>query len=114
MYTAGTKSMHDFEQWYLIPTGNIQDSSIYQRAEQILIMNPQVTRIVGHSMGSVAAERLAQHYNLDYQLYGTPQISMPGLSGSSHSVSNIMDPVSMLDFNSFHQLPPSFFRPHEY
>jgi len=116
LYIAGTSDIHDVLDWIRIPLHIHQGSKIYKRAEeQIKNYSKYYTplkNIVGHSAGAITAKLLGDKYNIPYQMYGAPRISIPGY-GQSHSISNYGDPVSFMDFNAIHRWSRSY-NPHSY
>ena len=76
MYIAGTHTYRDVWDWGRIPLGDVKNSERYQQATEALNNNPQVTEVIGHSLGSnVAADLNKQNNNqFNARFYGSPFI----------------------------------------
>ena len=52
MYVGGTTSAKDWQQNFTkLKTGGIRDMDRYKEAKQVLLENPQVSTLLGHSVG---------------------------------------------------------------
>ena len=79
MYIAGTRNMRD---WYdditKLPFGLTKYANRYKQADDVLKQNPQVTKLVGHSLStSVSDELRKQHPEKQLELkalYASPFI----------------------------------------
>ena len=82
--------------------GNLRDAERYKMAKEALQDNPQVTRVVGHSLGgSVALELQKEFPNLQSRTYGAPVFEPTGLErwqkGNVERFANMYDPVTIFD-----------------
>ena len=60
-FIAGTVSWQDvFNDWVKVPLGLTRYSQRYQDADSVLKKNPQVNKLVGHSLGSVVSDESAK------------------------------------------------------
>ena len=85
-------------------------SQRYEDANRVLKANPQIRRIVGHSLGgAVALELQRKHPEMKTVTYGAPIISASG--GERHRA--LFDPVAMFDFGAKTELPRGL-NPHGY
>lgn len=107
LYIAGS---HTAKDWYDDVTkvpfwGDVRNATRYQQAEKALKANPNIKRVVGHSLGgSVALELQKQYPNLDSRTYGAPvwdpfseDNKWKGFRGQVDRYRNIADPVSVFD-----------------
>ncbi len=100
LYIAGS---HTAKDWYDDVTkvpfwGDLKNSTRYQQAEKALRANPNIRRVVGHSLGgSVALELQKKYPQLESRTYGAPVWSPPGTEGKSERYRNLGDPVSIFD-----------------
>jgi pimeloyl-ACP methyl ester carboxylesterase len=104
LYIAGS---HTAKDWYddvtKVPVwGDLRNATRYQQAEKALKANPNITNVVGHSLGgSVALELQKNHAGLSSRTYGAPVWDPLGRdrSGGAHvdRYRNFLDPVSILD-----------------
>jgi hypothetical protein len=120
LYIAGTKNMDDVLQWPLIAQYRTNESNIYKNAEKVLIQNPQVDTLIGHSMGGSVILELEQRYNKTRPLtsitYNAPVFSpklnndyITGLRERGLRFRNYFDPVSYFDNNARTSFrPPDF------
>ena len=110
LYLAGTKSARDVWDDLKIPFGMTSRSQRYEDANRVLKANPQIRRIVGHSLGgAVALELQREHPEMKTITYGAPVISASG--GERHRA--VFDPVAMFDFGAKTELPRGL-NPHGY
>ncbi len=109
MYVAGTKSLQDVFDDLKIPFGLTALSQRYKDAERTLSAMPQVSRVVGHSLGGAVALELQKNKGTEVTTYGAPVFSTTG--GDRHR--QLGDPVAMFDFGAQTTLPRSL-NPHSY
>lgn len=87
LYIAGS---HTAKDWYDDVTkvpfyGDLRNATRYQAAEKALKANPNIKRVVGHSLGgSVALELQKQHPQLQSRTYGAPVWDPLGLDRMPH------------------------------
>ena len=110
MYIAGTSFASDVADWPKIPRGQIRNSNRWHTATSILDKHPEVTRLVGHSLGATVAEALAADRGLQRDLYNNPKVSW---KADKHSHRHYFDPISMFDRGSQSNMPSSW-NPHAY
>jgi hypothetical protein len=74
MYISGTHTPKDVYDWKLIPLGLVKYSERYGQAEAALKDNPQITEVIGHSLGSSVAAELNKQYDNKFnaRYYGSP------------------------------------------
>jgi pimeloyl-ACP methyl ester carboxylesterase len=100
LFIAGS---HTAKDWYddvtKIPFwGDVRTSTRYQQAEKALKANPNITRVVGHSLGGSVALELQRNYpNLQSRTYGAPVLDLTGSDAKAERYRNWLDPVSVLD-----------------
>ena len=99
LYVAGTSNIKDvFDDITKIPFyGNLKDSTRYIQAKNALDSNPNINKIVGHSLGGSVALQLQKDNNkYESTTYGAPVLQLnPFITGNRYRFKN--DPVSMLD-----------------
>ena len=81
MFLAGTSNLQDVWDDFKIPFRLTRFTKRYQDADNLLKSNPQVKKLVGHSLsGAVSLELQKQHPNRDYDIttYGAPLLQMGG------------------------------------
>lgn len=110
LYVAGTKSLGDAADDISIPLRLTNTTARFQDAARTLNKNPQVTRVVGHSLGgAVALELQKDDPSLDTTTYGAPVVST---QASSQRHRHWMDPVAALDWGASTTVPGV--NPHSY
>ena len=110
-YIAGTKSFGDAVDDLSIPFGMTRGTARYESAARTLAANPQIRRVVGHSLGGAVALQLQKDLpTLGSRTYGAPVLSF---SGSSERMRSLGDPISMFDFGS-RETAPETWNPHSY
>jgi len=110
MYIAGTRlpSPSDIVDDLMIPLGLTSHGHRYADAEKQL--NPQIKRVVGHSLGGSVALELAKNHNLRSEVYGTPALSFePSATRHRHD----WDLVSIFDRGASSTPSPGW-NPHSY
>ena len=110
LYIAGTKSPGDALDDLSIPVRLTSKTARYRDASLVLNKNPQVQRVVGHSLGgAVALELQQQNPNLQSVTYGAPVASRkPG-----ERFRHWGDPVAALDSGA-QTTAPTQANPHSY
>ena len=104
MYIAGS---HTEKDWYddvtKIPVwGDVRNSTRYQAVEKALKENPQVNRVIGHSLGGSVALQLEKDYPTQItfsRTYGAPVLDA-WKGGNNERYRHYADPVSILDRSS--------------
>ena len=104
LYIAGTKTRQDiFSDWVKIPLGLTKHTHRYKEAEDVLKANPNVKKLVGHSLGSAVSDELRkQHPDKQLEikaLYGSPFVDFTGKQ-SENRYRHKFDPISFLDRGS--------------
>ena len=79
MYIAGTRNMRDwYDDFTKLPFGLTKYAHRYKQADEVLKQNPQITKLVGHSLStSVSDELRKQHPEKQLELkalYASPFI----------------------------------------
>ena len=116
--TSGKNLMSDiFSDLVHIPFHILEDSERYKDADQMLKNSPEITHLVGHSLGSAVVKVLNKNYNDKYaeNLYSAPIISFPHDENDDNHLSfrTPLDPVAMLDENSI-TVNQKTLNPHSY
>jgi hypothetical protein len=114
MYIAGTSNLKDvYDDITKIPFfGTITDSTRYNQAKTALDLNPNITKIVGHSLGgSVALEFQKNNPKYNTTTYGAPVLQIGSKQGNRFRFP--YDPVSYLD-NGAITVDKINFNPHSY
>ena len=102
MYVAGSHTKKD---WYddvtKVPSiwGDLRQSTRYQAVEKALQENPQVNRVIGHSLGGSVALQLEKDYSNQIKTsrtYGAPVLDA-WKGGNPERYRHYADPVSILD-----------------
>lgn len=100
LYIAGTSDIGDVIDDLRIPLGDIKNSKRYIDAQTFLDKNPDISKIVSHSMGSAVSAELVKNNpqikNSNY--YGSPFISVTNTD--KNTFKNINDPISMFDMTA--------------
>ena len=81
MFLAGTSNLQDVWDDFKIPFRLTRFTNRYQDADNLLKSNPQVKKLVGHSLSvAVSMELQKQHPNRDYDIttYGAPLLQLGG------------------------------------
>lgn len=105
MYVAGTRSMRDIADDFLIPFGLTRRSSRGIAAESMYgLYHP--SRVVGHSLGGAVALDVAEDHHIKSTTYGAPLASF----STGDRYRDVFDPVSMFDFGATNRvsLPHSY------
>ena len=85
-----------------LPTRNAENTEKYKDAKKMLEQSPEISRLVGHSLGSAVTNTLDQNFPNKYQTttYATPAVKpkRKGKQDPKHrDFRNPNDPVSILD-----------------
>jgi hypothetical protein len=106
-FVAGTDPTDYRDIWAdaLIPFNLTRYGHRYEQAKKTLDENPQVTRLVGHSLGEATAAAIQKQYYGDRNLkvvgYGSPELSMGShLTPDTMRFRHAGDPISALDGES--------------
>ncbi len=97
-----------------IPFHNTANTQRYQEANEMLRDNPQITNVVGHSLGGSVALELEKNNPQDKLFtttYGAPVYTDSSIYSNRFRV--VGDPVSMFDNGALTKLPNSI-NPHSY
>jgi hypothetical protein len=101
MYVAGTSSVQDAWDTLKIPFGKTEESQRYKDADVLLAQNPQVSNLVGHSLGGSAVLELQKNHGektFKMNVYNTPVNSITRPDNiDNHRYRNFGDPFSILD-----------------
>ena len=80
MYVGGTTSTRDWQQNFTkLKTGGIRDMDRYKEAKKVLLENPQVDTLLGHSMGGSVVLELNKEFkdkNYKTRTYDAPVVSL--------------------------------------
>ena len=106
-FVAGTDPTDYRDLWadVLIPFNLTRYGHRYEQAKKTLDENPQVTKLVGHSLGEASIAALQKQYYGDRNLkvvgYGSPELSMgSSLTPDTMRFRHGNDPISLLDGES--------------
>ena len=101
LYVAGTSYMQDGWDDLKIPFSATAMAQRYTDADAILSKNPQITNLVGHSLGGVSVLELQKNHpetKFRTNTYGAPAASFKAPDNiENHRYRNYLDPVSMFD-----------------
>ena len=117
--TSGKNLANDiFSDIFHIPFNRLEESERYKDAYEMLQTSPEVTRLVGHSLGSAVVKVLNKNSNDKYaeNLYSSPIISLPSSTARDDNHLNFrtaLDPVAVLDTGSI-TVPQGTLNPHSY
>jgi len=114
LYVAGTSNLKDvYDDLTKIPFyGNLKDSTRYNQAKTALDANPNITNLVGHSLGgSVILDIQKNNSKMTSTTYGAPVIQIGTKQGNRYRFP--FDPISYLDngaitVNKFNINPHSY------
>ena len=97
-----------------VPFGLVRYSDRYRSAEPMLLANPQVTKVRGHSLGGAVTLELAKNHperHLETRVYGAPVLTFHNDAGERYRHPG--DFISMLDFGARNE-PNVNWNPHSY
>lgn len=95
MYVSGTRSLQDLVDDLGIPAHHVDRSERYALA--LAHLTPQITTVVGHSLGGAAAARLTEVYpQLRARVYGAPLLRAT-MNPRVQSFRHWGDPISIFD-----------------
>ena len=102
LYVAGTQTVRDvWDDITKLPFGKMQEAQRYQDADALLAKNPQVTNLVGHSMGGAAVLELQKNHaekQFKTNTYSAPLVSLTKPDNeNNHRYRNLFDPISIFD-----------------
>jgi hypothetical protein len=101
LYVAGTSNVRDAWDDLKIPFGKTANAKRYQDADKLLEKNPQVSKLVGHSLGGSSVLELQKNHperTFKTNTYGAPVVSITAPDNvDNHRYRNYGDPVSLLD-----------------
>jgi len=82
----------------LLGTGDLRNAERYQAAEKALKANPNIKRVIGHSLGGSVALELQKNYaGLESRTYGAPVWNPTGGDAKAERYRNWFDPFSVFD-----------------
>ena len=101
MYVAGTSNLQDVWDDFKIPFGKTSQAQRYKDADALLAKIPQVSNLVGHSLGGAAVLELQKNHGektFKTNTYGAPvaSITRPD-NADNHRYRNYGDPNSIFD-----------------
>jgi hypothetical protein len=101
LYIAGTRNMRDlYGDFGKLHFGLTEYAQMYKDAENVSKHNPQVTKLVGHSLSTSVSEKLRQEHpekQLELKvLYASPLIEF-GSKAHEHRFRHKFNPISMFD-----------------
>jgi len=105
LYIGGTQNIRDvWDDVTKVPFyGDVRKSERYKDADELLQKNPQVKKLVGHSLGGSVTLELQKQYperNFETTTYGAPVTAFGKGNRYRHSGILITDPISMFDFGA--------------
>jgi hypothetical protein len=114
MYIAGTRTSGEWMLDVVLPFGGVKYQPRYRSA--VSLLSPEVTQVVGHSMGGTVAQQLVrEHSSLTGTSYGAPPtlFKLPGkrMSRRFTRKRDLLDPVSMFDLGA---VTHNVWKPHSY
>jgi hypothetical protein len=99
LFVAGTSNLQDIWDDLKIPLGLTRYSQRYKDAEKLLVENPQIKSVIGHSLGSAVSDELSKRNTdkkLKTTLYGSPFVDFTGTQ-SENRFRHKFDPISIFD-----------------
>ena len=109
MYVAGTDNKQDvWDDITKVPAwGKLTDSARYNMVKPVLDKNPEIKKLVGHSLGGITALRLQEQMperKFEVTTYGAPVMGFFG--GNNTRYRHPLDPISMFDMSPFTKSVP--------
>ena len=104
LYVAGTSYLRDGWDDLKIPFSLTSKAQRYMDADALLAKNPQVTNLVGHSLGGASILELQKNHpetRFRTNTYGAPVASITAPDNiENHRYRNNLDPVSQFDYGA--------------
>ena len=101
MYVAGTSNLQDVWDDFKIPFGKTSQAQRYKDADALLAKNPQVSNLVGHSLGGATVLEMQKNHGdktFKTNTYGAPAVSFTTPDNKdNHRYRNYGDPISIFD-----------------
>lgn len=102
---TGMPSLQDvYDDIYRIPFwGDLRNSARYKTADATMKANPNIKRVVGHSLGGSTALELAKNYDVETTTYGAPVLELPTMPWQKKPIKpperyrHSGDPISFFD-----------------
>jgi pimeloyl-ACP methyl ester carboxylesterase len=111
MYVAGASSAGDWLDTLKIPLGRTAEAQRYKDADALLSKNPQITNLVGHSLGGSSILELQKNHGektFSTNTYNAPVTSIVRPDNiNNHRYRNFGDPFSALDRQAETKFKPS-------
>jgi len=88
----------------------------YQDEQRVLKANPQIRRIVGHSLSAATSLQIDDDNpgKYDVTAYSTPTIALPGSQLDKRRVKGFADPISLFDGAAGTVKPTTTLNPHDF
>ena len=104
LYIGGTQNIRDvWDDVTKVPFwGDVKNSERYQNADELLKKNPQVKKLVGHSLGGSVTLELQKQYpeRFETTTYGAPVTAFSKGKRYRHTGFLMTDPISMFDLGA--------------
>ena len=101
MYVAGTSYWQDVWDDLKIPFNKTKEAQRYKDADALLGKNPQISNLVGHSLGGASVLELQKNHSektFKTNTYGAPAASITRPDNvDNHRYRNYGDPISIFD-----------------
>ena len=110
MYVAGTSYWQDVWDDFKIPFGKTSQAQRYKDADALLGKNPQVSNLVGHSLGGASVLELQKNHGektFKTNTYGAPAMSITRPDNvNNHRYRNYGDPISIFNRGAESRIKP--------